>query len=188
MIRMFARPFYFLRHGETVANANGVISGSLDVPLTALGCRQAEAAARALAHEPITAIYSSPLRRARETAEPVAQALGLSVTLIPELVERKRGELEGKAQGIQVKEPRQEGSEPFEDFVMRVLKGLSQINTDVPLVIAHLGVFRALCQTLDINGMEKPVQNALPVRFVPAQDDAWKVQVLPIALDEVRHR
>jgi broad specificity phosphatase PhoE len=180
-IGMFARPFYFLRHGETEANASGIISGSLDVELTALGSEQAQAAARALAGEPITAIYSSPLRRARETAEPIAQALRLPVRLVPELIERSRGELEGKPRDTRVEGTAPQGSESFEDFTPRVLRGLSQVDSRVPLVVAHLGVFRVLCHTLEIVHTEGPVANALPLRFVPLASEGWKLEALPIA-------
>src|ERR1044071_989182 len=94
-IPLFARPFYYLRHGETESNAAGTIAGSLDVELTPLGRDQARVAAKALAGAPITAIYASPLRRARDTAQPVAEALQLPVTILEEIAERNWGELEG---------------------------------------------------------------------------------------------
>src|SRR3954464_16072660 len=96
VVAMFTRPFYYLRHGETEANAARIIAGSLDVDLTPLGREQAIAAAQALLDEPITGIYASPLRRARETAEPIAEALGLSLNIIDEIAERNWGELEGQ--------------------------------------------------------------------------------------------
>src|SRR5215213_6896136 len=94
-VALFGRPFYYLRHGETEANAAGTIAGSLDVELTPLGREQARLAARALAGAPITAIYASPLRRARETAQPIAEALQLPVTILDEIAERNWGDLEG---------------------------------------------------------------------------------------------
>jgi broad specificity phosphatase PhoE len=185
-IRMFARPFYFLRHGETVANANGIISGSSDVPLTPLGYKQAHVAARALAHEPITGIYSSPLQRARETAEPIARTLCLSVNVLRELSERERGDLEGKPSGMRVGDESVERSERFDAFVLRVLRGLSQINTDTPLVVAHLGVFRALCQTLDVTTAQA-VPNALPMRLMPLSKERWRLEAITPALAESLH-
>lgn len=176
---MFALPFYFLRHGETEANASRIVSGSLDVDLTPLGREQAQAAALALASTPITAIYSSPLRRARETAEPVAQALRLPVTIIPELAERSRGELEGKPSDTRIRGALPQGSESFEDFTRRVLQGLSQVDSGAPLLVAHLGVFRALCHTLEIVHTEGPVANALPLRFVPLAAGGWKLEAAP---------
>jgi broad specificity phosphatase PhoE len=178
---MFTRPFYFLLHGETEANAGGIISGSLDVELTALGREQAQAAARALAGEPITAIYSSPLRRARETAEPVAQALRLPVRIVPEFIERSQGELEGKPRDTRIEGTAANGSESFEDFTQRVLRGLAQVDGRAPLVVAHLGVFRVLCHTLRIVHTEGSVANALPLRFVPLAAGGWILEAVPVA-------
>lgn len=175
---LFGRPFYFLRHGETEANAKGIVSGSLDVDLTPLGLKQAYEAARVLSDEPITAIYSSPLRRARETAEPVARALRLSVNIIPEFIERSQGELEGKPLDMRIEGNAPQGSESFEDFSLRVLKGLSQVKGHTPLIVAHLGVFRVLCQTLKIVHTDGPIANALPLRFAPLETGQWKFEVV----------
>ncbi|HEV7391056.1 MAG TPA: histidine phosphatase family protein, partial [Burkholderiales bacterium] len=95
-IRMFTKPFYYLRHGQTETNAHRLVAGSLDVDLTALGREQALAAAKALTREPITQIYSSPLKRARHTAEPIAAALNVPLAIIAEIAERNWGDLEGK--------------------------------------------------------------------------------------------
>lgn len=70
---------YFVRHGESVHNAEGRIQGQLDVPLSDFGRRQGEAIAEALASLPIDAIYASPLLRALETAQIVARQLKLPV-------------------------------------------------------------------------------------------------------------
>jgi len=70
---------YCIRHGESTYNAEGRVQGQSDVPLSALGQRQSEAVAAALAGNPVEAVYASPLRRAFETARPVAEALGLKI-------------------------------------------------------------------------------------------------------------
>ena len=62
-----------VRHGQSAGNARRVFSGSADVPLTATGRAQAAALADRLAHEPIAAVYASPLSRARDTARPTAE-------------------------------------------------------------------------------------------------------------------
>jgi broad specificity phosphatase PhoE len=175
-IALFQRPFYYLRHGETEANAARIIAGSLDVDLTALGREQALIAARTLAREPISAVYSSPLRRARETAEPVAEALRLPVTLIAEIAERNWGDLEGKPRDTRVRGNRPAGSESIQEFRTRVLAGLRRITGGTPLIVAHSGVFRVLCHTLEIVQTEGPVANALPLRFVPLEGGSWKLE------------
>jgi 2,3-bisphosphoglycerate-dependent phosphoglycerate mutase len=64
-----------------------VTDGPADPGLSPLGKRQADALAGWLATEPIAAIYASPLRRAQETAAPLAAKLGLPVALDPTLAE-----------------------------------------------------------------------------------------------------
>jgi broad specificity phosphatase PhoE len=78
---------YCIRHGQSTYNALGRIQGQSDVPLSELGRRQALAVARALADAPIEAIYSSPLRRAKDTARLLADLLGLDVREDPRLKE-----------------------------------------------------------------------------------------------------
>ena len=175
-IALFRKPFYYLRHGETESNAAQRIAGSLDVDLTPLGREQAEAAAAALADQPITAIYCSPLKRARETAEPVAQRLKLPVTIVAELAERNWGALEGAPRATRVRGTTPEGAEPGADFHKRVLEGFAKIEGDVPLIVAHSGIFRVLCRTLEIVEAEGPVTNALPLRFEPLAEGGWKMQ------------
>ena len=175
-IALFRRPFYYLRHGETEANAAGTIAGSLDVELTNLGRDQARLAARALAHKPITAIYASPLRRARDTAQPIAEALGLPVTIVEEIAERNWGELEGMPRGAHMRGARPVGGESTEAFVQRVLAGFARIDAEVPLIVAHSGVFRVLCRTLNIVESEAPVANCLPLKFEPLPRGGWLLE------------
>ncbi len=87
---------YLVRHGETTYNAEGRIQGQSDAPLSELGHRQSAAVAEALAALPIEAIYSSPLRRARQTAEPIAAKLKLPVHDDPRLMELDAGQFEGR--------------------------------------------------------------------------------------------
>ena len=126
---MFARPFYYLRHGETETNASRLVAGSLDVDLTALGRKQARTAAKMLASAPITGIYSSPLKRASHTAEPIGKALKLPVIIIPEIAERNWGALEGKPRGSRVRGVTPEGAETMAEFTRRVLSGFSRIDS-----------------------------------------------------------
>ncbi len=85
-----------IRHGETAWNVDTRIQGQLDIPLNALGRRQAERLAAALGDEPLTAIYASDLARAWETAQYVGRAKGIAVTKELALRERGFGDFEGK--------------------------------------------------------------------------------------------
>jgi len=91
---------YCIRHGETTYNAEGRLQGQSELPvLSDLGRRQSEATARALIGKPIEAIYASPLRRAFETAEIIAQALRREIRTDPRLKEIDVGIFQGRLRG-----------------------------------------------------------------------------------------
>jgi len=89
---------YLVRHAATENNEQRppVLQGQrLDVGLSAAGRDQAERTGRFLAERTIDAVYSSPMRRARETAEAIAAPHGLAVEVVDELIEVDVGEWEG---------------------------------------------------------------------------------------------
>ncbi|MBI2140075.1 histidine phosphatase family protein [Candidatus Woesearchaeota archaeon] len=65
---------FLIRHGETQWNQQGLYQGRSDIPLSPEGIEQAEKAGKALALEPLKVIYSSPLKRALQTAQIIAKA------------------------------------------------------------------------------------------------------------------
>jgi len=85
-----------VRHGQTEANAARRFAGREDTPLTATGEQMAEALAAALSGEAFDAIYTSPLQRARNTAKPLATALGLTPTVLDGLQEYDCGTWVGR--------------------------------------------------------------------------------------------
>ncbi|MGH3684721.1 MAG: bifunctional RNase H/acid phosphatase [Pseudonocardiaceae bacterium] len=85
-----------LRHGQTEHSAQRRYSGRADLPLTELGKHQAAGAAARLATiDDVVTVVSSPLLRARQTAEPVADALGVPLTVHDGLIETDFGAWEG---------------------------------------------------------------------------------------------
>jgi broad specificity phosphatase PhoE len=86
---------FLFRHGETDMT-HGRYCGSSDPPLNDRGREQAQRICGFLRSETIAAIYASPLRRAIQTAEPSARALGLEITPIAALREADFGEWEGR--------------------------------------------------------------------------------------------
>ncbi len=85
-----------IRHGETDWNAARRVQGHTDIDLNARGFAQAAALARALAGQTLHAIYSSDLRRARHTAEPLARERDMPLRFEPALRERAFGTFEGR--------------------------------------------------------------------------------------------
>lgn len=85
-----------VRHGESEWNRIGRYQGQQDAPLSELGARQAGALARRLTHEPIDAIFASPLQRAAKTAQAIAQHHpSVPFQFEPALLEIHHGDWEG---------------------------------------------------------------------------------------------
>jgi broad specificity phosphatase PhoE len=87
---------FLVRHGRTVWNKEQIFRGHRDVPLDEVGKDQARLAASRLRNEPIDAIYSSPLSRAYQTAEAIAQPHGLDVRVDERFTDLHFGIWEGK--------------------------------------------------------------------------------------------
>ncbi|MGH8861472.1 MAG: histidine phosphatase family protein, partial [Jatrophihabitantaceae bacterium] len=89
-----------VRHGSTEHSHDGRFSGRNDLPLDDHGRVQAQAIARHIARmQPVDVVLSSPLRRARETAEAIVARLGGQVEIVDDLVEMEFGEWEGRTLG-----------------------------------------------------------------------------------------
>ena len=86
-----------IRHGENDFVAKGRLAGRLPgVHLNENGRKQAQSLAEAFGNAPIKAIYASPLERTMETAQPIAEALGMEVILEPGLLEVDFGDWQDK--------------------------------------------------------------------------------------------
>ena len=152
-----------IRHGETAWNVGGRIQGHLDIPLNDTGRGQAERLARALAErEPLTAIYSSDLSRALDTARALAGATGAPLTVRADLRERSFGEFQGltfdqvsrnrpdDAERWRRREPEwaPPGGESllvFQERVAQALQALAAENTgNLIAIVTHGGVLDVL--------------------------------------------
>lgn len=155
-----------VRHGESVWNEEERLQGQQDVPLSEWGRAQAKALGRRLRDEFLAACYSSPLRRALETAQEILGTFASppSLTLMTELMERRFGEWEGKCLSDLDKAifsrwlaahqlPAPPDGESMDELLVRVERGLRRILTEVPegsvLVVGHGGSLKAaLCVLL----------------------------------------
>lgn len=148
--------FYFVRHGESEANAARRFAGQSDSPLTERGRRQAEAVAEELASVRFDRIVSSDLSRTRDTAEVVAKRHGMKVEVVPELREIDVGDRTGKpfdeTKGLPdwsderfVAWP---GGESLDQVLARTLGAIDRLTKESPgktiLVVGHGGVNRIL--------------------------------------------
>jgi broad specificity phosphatase PhoE len=90
---------YVARHGQNQDNAEGILNGHRDMPLTAVGLRQAHELADGVKAEGLTfdSVYTSPLLRAKNTAEVVCEGLGIPKPVVLDaLIERDFGVMTGK--------------------------------------------------------------------------------------------
>ena len=150
------------RHGQTLSNAVRRFQGTQDVPLSELGARQALALGRALRGRRISAVYTSPLERARRTAEIAAEGFGVPLHAVHDLRELSLGEWEGLTveevsarpgdpYARWVRDPvacLPPGAEPLPEVQARVVRAMADIAAAHPngqdvLVVCHGGVISA---------------------------------------------
>ncbi|PIT98212.1 MAG: hypothetical protein COT71_01950 [Candidatus Andersenbacteria bacterium CG10_big_fil_rev_8_21_14_0_10_54_11] len=173
-----------IRHGQTDHNVGRVLQGQrLDDPLNAVGRREAQALVSVLADEHIAALYSSPLKRARETAEALAGARLLPIVFRPELMERDFGELSGQTwedvmavHGGHMQEQNKQlrydytsfGGESHEQVRARLRQLLEELAAyhggDAVAAVTHGGVIRLLHDELKVE-LPAHVPNASIHRF-----------------------
>jgi len=150
-----------IRHAASLLNEENRIHGSenLDGPLSSTGKKQAAALARALTKHKIGAIYSSPAKRALDTAYVVAKTIKKQVIVIPKLQEKNHGKFEGMTweevwksspallaawrRDGDFRMPGGESNQDVEKRVMLVIKHLMKKHPhEIVLVFAHAGVIR----------------------------------------------
>ncbi|HQT60200.1 MAG TPA: histidine phosphatase family protein [Acidiphilium sp.] len=181
-------PFWFLRHGQTDYNAQGLSQGAIDIPLNETGRAQARAAAPLLLGRGIVGIVASPMQRARETAEIVNETLGLPLAFEPELREVVFGGMEGKPL-----EPwfsdwidgrlTPPGAESFADITLRAGAALRAIlaRPGPLLLVSHGAFFRAVRGLLGVS-LEGRTANAAPILCAP-EGLGWRT-AMAAELDE----
>jgi broad specificity phosphatase PhoE len=165
-------PFFYLRHGETDWNRAHRAQGHSDIPLNATGIAQAQAAVVPLLGCGIATICTSPLARARVTAEIVNRQLARPLIVIDALKECGLGVHEGRSRGDWFQAWRRgdtpDGAEPYEAFITRALAGINQAlaQPGPVLIVSHAGVYWAIqCHgRLDPNEL---LPNCRPVRHDP---------------------
>lgn len=140
-----------IRHGETDWNALGKLQGQTDVPLNANGRKQADDCGQFLKEYDWEILISSPLKRAKETAEIINRHLHLPFTIMPEFAERSFGEAEGMTPEEREKtfpSKAYPGQETEEALRKRLMDGLDyiqkQFNDKKILLVTHGAVIHHL--------------------------------------------
>ena len=83
---------YLARHGQTVWNRRDVVCGRTDIPLTEKGLQQARELAEQVAATSVDLILASPLQRAQQTAQAVAERIHVPIVTEPLLLEQNFGD------------------------------------------------------------------------------------------------
>ncbi|MEV5964962.1 histidine phosphatase family protein [Kribbella sp. NPDC051952] len=155
---------YLARHGQTEWNVEGRRQGRLDSPLTALGLLQARRNADLLLDERVDSVFTSPLGRARRTAEILGEALGLPVQVLDDLAEISHGAWSGLTSAeIDARWPGQRAArvrdkygfrfpegESYADADARAGRALAQVGGGRPLVVSHEMIGRMLLKQLGV--------------------------------------
>jgi 2,3-bisphosphoglycerate-dependent phosphoglycerate mutase len=169
-----ATTLVFIRHGETDWNAEGRLQGHTDRPLNEYGRRQARELAERLMDDDIAAVYASDLARARETAEILADRLGLPVVLDPDLREKNWGNWEGLTSDERA-HVEFEG-EATEEHRERVLRAVERIAAAHPgervAVVTHGGSLRRIQAA--VSGVALPVIDNCSVWGVAHEDGTFR--------------
>jgi len=185
------------RHGETDWNRESRFQGHADTQLNESGREQAQELADRLARERITVVYASPLARALETAEIVADRLGLDVETVEGLREVDVGSWSGLTRAeIEERFPEGfrrwiefdhgwDGGESYEELGVRVLAALRKLAARHPgervLVVSHGGPMRAALASsssssyADARRLAKPIGNCDVAVFRFEEDELRRI-------------
>jgi uncharacterized phosphatase len=175
-----------VRHGETDWNAIGKLQGRQNIPLNQTGKQQAKEAGLFLKETDWDVIISSPLKRAKETAEIINESLGLtSVIEMDDFIEKDYGE----ASGLTVEERKNlfpegkyPGEEDWESLSNRTISGIEKIKLKYSgqkvLLVAHGAVINAILATLskgEIGTGKTQLINAC-ICNISFLEEEWKIQ------------
>lgn len=174
-------PFYFVRHGETEWNRIGRVIGNQNIELNPIGIEQAHTIGKTIKALKITKIISSPLIRAKQTAEIINEHLTLELDIYENLHACKLGVLEGVershpafnkwatewGQGFTPS-----GGEEFDEFLDRVASSFATIldPKHLLLIVSHGRIYRGLIRILNAQTAHQKAENCGLYFFCPPTD------------------
>ncbi len=200
-----------IRHAESVGNSELRLQGRTEFPLTERGRRQAEELAAMLASRSISAVYSSPIRRAADTAEAIAGQLGLAAELQSALQEYDFGELSGLTwPEILERRPRlieellsdssdypsypgEEGREPFRRRVSQAMWDIAERHAGdgAVAVVTHAGPIAVFLLDVLERGYQRPMpftlDNASVTKVEITEPDPFRPRAVLVGLNDTCH-
>jgi probable phosphoglycerate mutase len=200
-----------IRHAESTGNRQRRLQGRADFPLTERGQRQAQELAAALSRLPVTAVSSSPIRRALHTAEAIAGPLGLKVEAQVALQEYDFGELSGLT-WPEIRErrphlieqllsdsadfphyPGEEGREAFRERVCGALWAIADRHAgeEAVAVVTHAGPIAVFLLDVLQRGYQRPIpftlDNASVTTVEIAEPQPFRPRAVLVGLNDTCH-
>ncbi len=178
---MHRQKFYFVRHGETDWNKQGILMGQMDIPLNETGIQQAKLAKIIIMQCKFGLVFSSSLQRAYKTAQILTEDTGLAIQILQGLKERgfPSGMLHDDLEHITT-DNLTDSYEKWSEFSSRVMTSLDYIlsqKQELPsLIIAHGGVLVAICQALNV--VMPTIANCQPLEFWQDEQGFWQVKLI----------
>ena len=190
---------YLVRHAETEWNKERKYQGGQDIPLSDAGIEQARQLAVRLRKVKFDLVYSSPLLRARQTAEIIIESNSPHIILEPAFCEINHGLWEGlrvdeiaerfphefrlwKEKPHQVKMPQGESlHDLWQRVVPRFLELVNQANWERILIVGHGGVNRVIlmhCLKMELRDYWKLIQNSTCVNLIEKTSHGFQVKVI----------
>ncbi len=174
-----------VRHGETDWNAIGKLQGRTDIPLNKTGVFQAEACGEFLKESEWDFIITSPLKRAKQTAEIIKRKIDVPLLEMEEFIERHFGEAEGMTLQESLAafpDKMYPNQESMSSLNTRLMSGLEEIHQKYKdkkiLVVAHGAVIGAILSSLsngEIGTGKTKLANA-SMNHIYFHKDQWKIK------------
>ena len=175
----------FVRHGETDWNKQKRLQGITDIPLNETGFEQAKIVASYLQDKQFEAVFTSPLSRAQQTAQVIAEVCNLPLTVLNHFTERSFGQAEGMT-GEEIRANFTGGQypdeEPIDDFIERIVNGLERVKTNSQykkvLIVAHGAVINRLLSIYSNGkiGTGKTILHNTGLSYFKSTLDGWEVE------------
>jgi broad specificity phosphatase PhoE len=187
---------YLIRHGETDWNKQGRFQGREDIALNENGIMQAKRCASALSEERFKAVISSPLIRARRTAEIIAEQLGITQLLIEEgITERDFAKISGMTPGEReafYASGELDDQEPWEDVCDRMIDSLrkyaEQFHGEDIIMISHGASINSVLSILSggKTGTGKIILKNTCINIIYFEEDMFRLGEYNLAPEEYR--
>ncbi len=190
----------FIRHAETVKNAEGLMHKTGDSALlTSLGKSQMNKVSKLLKKEKVSILYCSPEARAKESAVVLNKFLKVKIIVLGELAERKWGEWEKRSwpeiqedlKNMPLEErynfipPKGESWKQMEERLKKALKIIEE-NRGNPGIVTHMGALRGLMPILLEEGKEAGIKYEFDNASISIFEH-FKNHYKKIKINDVRH-